>query len=141
MSKYNIVENRKEKKAEYATLLSTAAVERLYDQILQKVVMEKRYRDSKYTAATLADEIGTNPRYISAVVNLRFRDNFSQMLNELRIKDAMYMLTDKHFADLSVEEIATKVGYNNRQCFYSAFYRRTGITPLNFRKTKTGADE
>lgn len=137
MAKYNITESKKDKNAEYTSLMSAAAVDKLYMDILQKVVIEKHYLDSKYTAATLAEEIGTNPRYISAVVSLRYRDNFSQLLNEFRVKDAMYMLTDRHFSKMSMEDIAAAVGYNNRQCFYSAFYRRTGMTPLNFRRTKS----
>ena len=132
MAKYNITEKKK-KEANYITALSTARVEEIYEKILLKFVVEKKYRDPEYTAAKMAEEIGHNARYISAVVHLRYRDNFSQLINEFRIKEAMYMITDKHFADLKMEDVARATGFANRQCFYSAFYRKNGMTPLESR--------
>ncbi len=132
MAKYNITEKKK-KEANYITALSTARVEEIYEKILLKFVVEKKYRDPEYTAAKMAEEIGHNARYISAVVHLRYRDNFSQLINEFRIKEAMYMITDKHFADLKMEDVARATGFANRQCFYSAFFRKNGMTPLEYR--------
>lgn len=132
MAKYNITEKKK-KDATYITALSTPLVEKIYEQILLKFVVEKKYRNPDYTAAQMAEEIGYNSRYISAVVHLRYRDNFSQLINDFRIKEAMYMLTDKHFADMNMEEIARATGFANRQCFYSAFYRKSGTTPSDYR--------
>ena len=132
MAKYNITE-RKKKEASYIGALSTSLVEEIYEKILLKFVVEKKYRDPEYTAAKLAEEIGCNARYISAVVHLRYRDNFSQLINDFRIKEAMYMITDKHFADLKMEDVAKATGFANRQCFYSAFFRKNGMTPLEYR--------
>ena len=132
MAKYNITEKKK-KEAAYTTALSTTLVEEIYEKILLKFVVEKKYRDPAYTAAKMAEEIGYNARYISAVVHLRYRDNFSQLINDFRIKEAMYMITDRHFADMKMEEIAHATGCANRQCFYSAFYRKCGMTPSDYR--------
>ena len=132
MAKYNITEKKK-KEASYIGALSTSLVEEIYEKILLKFVVEKKYRDPEYTAAKMAEEIGCNARYISAVVHLRYRDNFSQLINEFRIKEAMYMITDKHFADLKLEDVARATGFANRQCFYSAFFRKNGMTPLEYR--------
>jgi AraC-like DNA-binding protein len=132
MAKYNITEKKK-KEAAYTTALSTTLVEEIYEKILLKFVVEKKYRDPAYTAAKMAEEIGYNARYISAVVHLRYRDNFSQLINDFRIKEAMYMITDRHFADMKMEEIAHATGFANRQCFYSAFFRKNGMTPLEYR--------
>lgn len=132
MAKYNITEKKK-KEASYIGALSTSLVEEIYEKILLKFVVEKKYRDPEYTAAKMAEEIGCNARYISAVVHLRYRDNFSQLINDFRIKEAMYMITDKHFADLKMEDVARATGFANRQCFYSAFFRKNGMTPLEYR--------
>ena len=132
MTKYNITEKKK-KEAAYISALSTTLVEEIYEKIMLKFVVEKKYRDATYTAAKMAEEIDCNARYISAVVHLRYRDNFSQLINDFRIKEAMYMITDKHFADLKMEDIALATGFANRQCFYSAFYRKSGMTPTEYR--------
>ena len=132
MAKYNITEKKK-KEVSYIGALSTQLVETIYEKILLKLVVEKKYRDADYTASKMAEEIGYNARYISAVVHLRYRDNFSQLVNDFRIKEAMYMITDKHFADLKMEDVARATGFANRQCFYSAFFRKNGMTPLEYR--------
>ena len=76
----------------------------------------------------------TNTRYLSAVVNSRFGMNYSCLLNEYRIKDALRLLADKKNADKNVEEISAMVGFANRQSIYAAFYRIVGETPNGYRK-------
>lgn len=132
MSKYNIVE-RKEKDASYRMQLRSELVDELYDRIMQKLILEKKYRDPDYSARQLAQELGTNTRYVSAVVSLRYQDNYSTLVNDFRIREAAYMLTDKRWADLNVEDIGLAVGFSNRQSFYASFYRMKGITPREYR--------
>jgi len=132
MAKYNLTE-KKQKTPLYRSLLKMETVDELYQQIMAKFIVEKKYRDSNYSAKKLAEELNTNVRYISAIVNLRYQDNYSQMVNEFRIKEAMYMLKDRRYLNMTMEEIALSVGFQNRQCFYVAFYKRLGITPRDYR--------
>ena len=102
MSKYNLTE-KKIRTPLYRSQLNSAMVEDLYQKIMTKFIVEKKYQDPDYSAQKLAMELGTNTRYISAVINLRFQDNYSQMVNEFRIKDAMYMLKDKNCHKMTME--------------------------------------
>ena len=106
----------------------------LYDKILNIIVVQKKYRDPNFSAKDLAKELKTNTRYLSAVVNSRFGENYSCLLNEYRIKDAQHMLLDKRYADKNIEDIAAMVGFANRQSFYAAFYKNMGETPNGYRK-------
>lgn len=133
MPKYNITE-KKEKDANYRMLLRPELIDDLYEKILHKFVVEKKYRDPSYSARQLATDLETNTRYISAVINLRFQQNYSTLVNEYRIREALYMLIDHRYQDKTVEEIANEVGFANRQSFYAAFYRIKGITPKEYRK-------
>ena len=133
MAKYNLTE-KKMKAPVYRSLLSAQVVEDLYQQIMAKFIVEKKYRDPEYSAQRLAEELHTNTRYVSAVINLRYQDNYSQMVNEFRIKEAMYMLKDKRNRKMTMEEIALSVGFANRQSFYAAFYKRTGTSPREYRE-------
>lgn len=132
MGKYNLTE-KKDKNAAYRSLVRAELVDELYEKILRKMVVEKKYKDPDYSAKQLATELNTNTRYISAVVNIRFQQNYSCLVNEFRIKDAMYLLTDKRFMEKTMEEISTMVGFANRQSFYAAFYKTMGMTPRNYR--------
>lgn len=130
---YNIRE-KKEKKAAYRSLIRAELADELYDKILNIIVVQKKYKDPNYSAKDLAKELKTNPRYLSAVVNSRFGKNYSCLLNEYRVKEAMHLLTDKRYKDKNVEDISAMVGFANRQSFYAAFYKNVGETPNGYRK-------
>ena len=53
------------------------------------------------------------------------------MLNDIRIHHAMDLLTNTQCA---VQEISAQVGYTNWSTFLRAFRKRTGTTPLQYRK-------
>ena len=130
---YNIRE-KQEKNAAYRSLIRAELADELYERILNMIVIEKRYRNKDFSAKELAQELNTNTRYISAVINSRFNTNFSCLVNEYRIKEAMHRMTDKRYTDMTIEEIGTLVGFANRQSFYASFYRVMGETPNNYRK-------
>lgn len=56
---------------------------------------------------------------------------FITYVNSLKIKKAREMLRD---GDLSIKEVADKVGYNNLNYFYKIFKKNTGVTPNMFKK-------
>lgn len=130
---YNIKE-KKEKNATYRSLIRAELADELYEKILNIIVIQKRYRDKEFSAKELAKELQTNTRYISAVINSRFNTNFSCLINEYRIKEALHRMTDKRYLDMTIEEIGALVGFANRQSFYASFYRIMGETPNGYRK-------
>ena len=132
MAKYNISE-RKERDAAYCSLVSPALMDDLKERILNLVVMQKKYKDKNYSAKKLAEDLGTNTRYISAVVNVRFHMNYTSLINKYRIEEAMSILVDKRYQDLSIEAVSDMVGFANRQSFYASFYKMMHMTPRQFR--------
>lgn len=132
MGKYNLTA-KKDRPAAYIDLVRAELVDDLYEKILKEIVVNKRYRDPDFSAKKLAEILDTNTRYISAVINIRFNQNYSQLVNDYRIKDARHLLTDKRYLDKSMEEISTMVGFANRQSFYASFYRVMGITPRHYK--------
>lgn len=136
---YNLTE-KKEKNPPYRGLIRAELADELYDKILKIIVVHKKYRNPNYSAKDLAKDLSTNTRYLSAVINSRFGMNFSCLVNEYRIKDAMHMLQDKRYSDRNIEEISILAGFANRQSFYAAFYKIMGESPNSFRKRKQGLD-
>jgi YesN/AraC family two-component response regulator len=132
MAKYNITE-LKEKEAAYRSLVSPRLMDEMQEKIMNIIVMQKKYRDKDYSAKKLAEALGTNTRYISAVVNVRFHMNYTSFVNKYRIDEAMSILVDKRYQDLRMEEVSDMVGFANRQSFYASFYKIQGITPREYR--------
>ena len=132
MAKYNITE-KKEKEAAYRTLVNPQLMDEMKEKILEIIVMKKKYKDKDYSAKKLAEELGTNTRYISAVVNVRFHMNYTSFVNKFRIEEAMNLLVDKRYQHLNMEEISVMVGFANRQSFYASFYKIMNMTPREYR--------
>ena len=132
---YNLRE-RKIQNAAYRDMIRAELADELYDKIMNVVVFQKKYKDPNYSAKDLAKELNTNTRYLSAVINSRFGINYSSLVNEYRIKDALHLLIDKRYIEKNVEEISAMVGFANRQSFYAAFYKNVGETPKGYRKRK-----
>jgi AraC-like DNA-binding protein len=130
--KYNITE-KPEREAAYRSLVSPALMDELKEKILNVIVMQKKYKDKNYSAKHLATDLGTNTRYISAVVNVRFHMNYTSFVNKYRIEEAMSILVDKRYQHLRIEEVSDMVGFANRQSFYASFYKITGITPKEYK--------
>lgn len=132
MAKYNITE-KKEKEAAYRSLVSPRLMDELKEKILDIILIKKKYKDKDYSAKKLAEELGTNTRYISAVVNVRFHMNYTSFVNKYRIDEAMTLLVDKRYQDLNMEDISNMVGFSNRQSFYASFFKVNGITPREYK--------
>lgn len=132
MAKYNITE-KKEKEAAYRMLVNPKLMDELKEKILDVVLIQKRYKDKNYSAKKLAEDLGTNTRYISAVVNVRFHMNYTSFVNKYRIDEAMDILTDPRYQDLNMEEISDMVGFSNRQSFYASFFKINGLTPREYK--------
>lgn len=128
------IREKAEKEAGYRGLIRAELADELYDGILTIVVAQKKYRDPDYSAKQLAEDLNTNPRYLSAVINSRFGMNYSSLVNEFRVRDAVHYLTDKRYLDKTMEEIGKMSGFSNRQSFYAAFFKEKGEAPHQFKK-------
>ena len=128
------IREKAEKDANYRGLIRAELADELYDGILTIIVAQKKYRDPNYSAKQLAEDLNTNPRYLSAVINSRFGMNYSCLVNEFRVRDAAHMLTDKRYLDMTMEEIGLKSGFANRQSFYAAFFKEKGEVPHQYKK-------
>lgn len=117
----------------YRSLVSPQVMDALQERITRVILVEKKYRDKEFSAQKLASELGTNTRYISAVINVRFRMNYASFVNKYRIEDAMTILADKRYKSLTMEDVADMVGFANRQSFYSAFRKVNKCTPRDYK--------
>lgn len=136
MAKYNIIPKKeKVKTLSYRNSVNPTFVEDTARKIIAKLMVEQKYRDPKYSAKLLAKDIGVNMRQISAVINMRFQQNYAQLVGQMRIYEAKYMLQENNFENMTMEDIAINVGFATRQSFYATFYRLCGMTPREYKLT------
>jgi two-component system, response regulator YesN len=78
-----------------------------------------------------AEKYHTNPSYVSRMFKKYYNVSFITYVNNIRIKKAQELLRD---TELSIKEVAYKVGYNNLNYFYKVFKKNIGVTPNMYKK-------
>lgn len=108
--------------------------EKLIHIINTKVINDKAYCLTNFNIATCASLLNTNRSYLSNVVNDVFQKSFSDFINELRIKEACYKLSETDCRHLTLEAVSESVGFANRNTFTRNFKKVTGVTPSFYMK-------
>ncbi|BDR58002.1 helix-turn-helix domain-containing protein [Xylocopilactobacillus apicola] len=80
----------------------------------------------------LANHFHVHPNYISMLVKKETGDNLSTILKRYRFNLARRLLRE---SDLTIENIAQFLGYNDLSHFYKTFKQETGLTPKQYRKS------
>lgn len=79
----------------------------------------------------IGEELFLHPSYISSLINKHTGHSFPYLLEHLRLtKAAEFLLYEKN---ISISEISYLVGYNTDRRLYSAFSKRLGCTPTQFK--------
>lgn len=115
--------------------MSLAQKDQILNDILEAFEKKKMFVEQDITLGKLANEIGTNNSYISQVINERFNKNFSNFINEYRIKEAIRLLYENENRLITIEGISQTVGFKSKSAFNNAFKKYTGVTPSFFEKS------
>ncbi len=101
-----------------------------------KHILEGRqlYLEPKLSLKKVADELSTNTKYLSQVVNHQTGMNFQTFINTYRIDEAKKMMTSGDFDNLTFYGIALQCGFKNKSTFYKVFKEIAGNTPKEFTK-------
>lgn len=91
---------------------------------------EQLYRDPNLTLTTLSRHIGVSTNYVSQTLNEHIGKSFFQFVSDWRVEEAIPMVERN---DQTILNIAYEVGFNSRSAFYSAFKRKTGLTPSAYK--------
>lgn len=73
-----------------------------------------------------------NRTYLSKVINNRAGCSYSVFINKARINEAMELLSECG-SDVSVKEVAFKVGFSSLSYFNSIFKQMIGVSPGVFK--------
>lgn len=134
--KYQDAGRRTDKDPIYRFYVSPATIERTRDALLDEVVIKRRFLEPGLRASEVGKAIGVTSKTMAATMTTCFHTCFRDWVNTYRVEYAMTILRDKRKKDLLIEEIRALSGFATTQAFYKAFYRHTGITPIQYRKTE-----
>ncbi|MDQ0059148.1 helix-turn-helix domain-containing protein [Paenibacillus harenae] len=97
-----------------------------------KTYIESAYTDSALTLYRVAEQVERPEKYISQLFKEVTGVNLSDYLENVRMEQAAELL---HNEVLTVDEIASRVGYNSSHSFRRAFKRVRGVSPSVFRQS------
>lgn len=98
---------------------------------------ETLYLDSELNMTKVAQKLGIPARDVSQVINENEQQNFSEFVNQYRIKKAKDLLVDPSYAQEKIATVAYDCGFGNVTSFNLAFKAATLLTPSQYRKQAT----
>ncbi len=122
-----IIENIKGKTLDDQKILQ------IKSELVEFMESEKPYLDNNISLSVLAQDIGTNNKYLSYLINKEFGLNFSSFINNYRIEEAKKLLADPKNNIYTIESIAEKTGFKSKSAFNSAFKKNTKLTPSKYK--------
>lgn len=96
--------------------------------------MESHYAE-KVTLSELADKMYVSQWHLSKLLNKHTKKSFSELLNEIRVKEAKQLLKDP---SLRVGDVAEMVGFLDIAHFSRVFKKYTEMSANEYRNKKLG---
>ena len=93
------------------------------------VFIEKNYQ-SPIGLDELANYMKLTPQYISSVLSKNGQDSFTNILAKYRIEKAKELFKE----NISIKEVASRVGFQNQNYFSKTFKKITGLTPKEYKE-------
>ena len=86
----------------------------------------------------LAKEAGTTPHRLKEAFRIQLHTTPSAFIRESRLKEAAWLMNE---SSRSVAEVGAALGYSSPANFATAFRERYGVSPLQYRLGRHGAEE
>ena len=113
------------------------ALEPLRVQLLACMEAEQPCRAPELTLTELAQRLGTNPGFLSKVINAGCGQNFNDFVNSYRVAEAQRRLADPRFAHFSLVGVALDSGFNSKSTFNRVFKKLAGYPPSEVARPKS----
>ncbi|MDX2067963.1 MAG: helix-turn-helix transcriptional regulator [Haliscomenobacter sp.] len=100
-----------------------------------RLLMEehKPYLQPGFSLQSLAKLLKVQPHHLTQTLNEDLGTSFFELTAQYRIAEAQALLRHPDTRDLTIEDIAERVGYLSKSAFNTAFKKQTGMTPTAWR--------
>jgi AraC-like DNA-binding protein len=108
---------------------SISRMEQLNEQKIINYIAEN-YDNPELSLTIIQQELKISSTSISKIIKHNFNLSFKKYINQIRLNEAKRLLKD---SNLSISEIAYKVGYNNVSHFNRVFKQEFDISPSDYK--------
>ena len=102
-------------------------------RLTEAVAANRLYEDAELTLTTLAVKLMIHPHDLSRIINVGLEKNFSDFINEFRVREVARKMQDPACDRLTLVGIAYESGFNSKRTFNRVFKEMTGKTPLEYK--------
>jgi AraC family transcriptional activator of pobA len=99
--------------------------------LVKRHINSNEIRDEVHKVKFYAGLLSTHPNHLNAVIKRKTQKTALSLIHEQIIIEAKSLLSQ---TNLSIQEIATKLGFNEPSHFNNFFKKRVKITPIAYRK-------
>jgi AraC-like DNA-binding protein len=92
--------------------------------------IQLNFADINLGLYSVASEFDLTEKYLSQFFKDQTGENFATFVEKIRLERAIELMKQ---SELTIHEIATKVGYDKDNTFYRAFKRVYGVSPTTYR--------
>lgn len=114
--------------------IKNAKTDLTFEEIQSYVDDHGYFLSQKASLNDLASHLNVHANQISKIINKENESNFNDFINEKRVQEAKFRLTDIKYLNLTNEAIGISVGFKSKSAFYNAFKKHTGTSPSAFIK-------
>ncbi len=100
---------------------------------LEKFEKSQKFIKKDVSLTSLANDLGTNTRYLSEVIKQYKGKNYSHYINSLRVDYIIQKLYENPiYREYKISYLAEACGFSSREVFAVIFKKETGVTPSYF---------
>jgi AraC-like DNA-binding protein len=119
------------------TRVSDEQIAHLFSKASALIVEQKQFKNPELTLKSLSEALNVSTQVLSMVINQKSQKNFNAFVNHYRVDEAIRLLNDRGYQNLTISSIAYEVGFNSISSFNSAFKKQTNKTPQAYRQQLT----
>jgi len=102
----------------------------LFDEITSYI----KHNYNEISLRQLSEHFHFNEDYFNRLIKSKTGMTYTEYVQKLRLKEAEKLLLK---TELNIDDIAARVGYQNKGYFYKIFVKTYNMTPAEFRKKKS----
>lgn len=103
-------------------------------KLLDFMKQQQPFLNPELTIVRLSKQVEIPAHFLSQLINERLDRHFIDFVNSYRIEEAQRMLKSPEHEHHTIISIAQDAGFNSKTAFYTAFKRRVGCTPSQYRE-------
>ncbi|MCO5949870.1 ABC transporter permease [Mucilaginibacter flavidus] len=104
-------------------------------RLKEAVAANRLYEDAELTLTTLAVKLQIHPHDLSRIINAGLEKNFSDFINEFRVREIARKMQEPGYDQLTLLGIAYESGFNSKTTFNRVFKEMTGKTPVEYKNS------